>query len=107
MVQKRGSGVLCTFSDRFGLSEGAHICISMIMKVNFGRAGGNHLMEFRGAVHNFPAQFDGTQPGRLTYTKWYPENTQKRVEIITQLTSTQTWALAICVCDVVKWSEVN
>lgn len=64
-------------------------------------------MELRGAVDKFPAKFNGTQPGGLTYTKWYSENTQKRVEIITQLTSTQTRALAISVCDGVKWSEVN
>lgn len=64
-------------------------------------------MELRGDVDNFPAQLNGTQPGGMTYTKWYSENTQKRVEIIIQLIFTQTWILAICVCDVVKWSEVN
>lgn len=35
---KKGFWSSCTFSDRFGLREGTHICISMIMKVNFGRA---------------------------------------------------------------------
>lgn len=34
-------------------------------------------------------------------------NTQKRVAIITQLTSTQTWSLEMCACGGVKWSEVN